>query len=975
MATVTRRLFDRERELAALKSALDQLSEAGRGAAIWVQGPPGIGKTALLQAAEELGEEGGVAVLRAAGAETEAGFPFELVRQLFAPLVVSLDERLDRALAEPPGALAASILRLGGASAAPEPVYAALFGLTAALAQLARERPLLVALDDLQWADADSLRFVVYLARRCRHLPVLLLIASHEPEVWRERGAPYADDLGRVSSLVRPAPIGEEAVKELAKDSFGEDPPAGFAAALRARTGGNPLFVRELIEDLRRAGLRPGAAALRRLEEACPEGAARLVARRLAPLSAAARALCEAAASLPGSPRVELAAEVAGITGARARELLPELDQTALLRAEAGHLRFAHPLVRTVLLRSLAEARRAEIHAAAARVLREDGASDAEIAARLVHAAPGCDPQGLATLRRAGVEALERGAAERAATLFERALAEAHDEARCELLLLLGRAELAAGKARSVERLRRAARSKEPATALAAARALARTLAMSGGRDPAAILRETLGRLDVVDAQLELAARAELAAIARAYVSSAGEGRQLLADLSRRRPGSGSPAGRAALAAISCDRALAADPSEEVATLAERALDCGPAELIAELSLGYLAASALIFADRLEAAGFALRRIREAASRAGAEMTDTLAAGLGSVVALRRGDVSAARAQAEEVRARAREGGWGALQWVPVEVVAAALLEAGELDRAETVLTERLAEADPDEGWAPAAARFELGRLALARRDHGRAARELAACGAHLEAWRAPSPGAIQWRPYLAFAEAQRGRLAAANELLEEDLGRCRAAGLERSRGVALRAAAMIRAHPADAEPAGMRTLELLEEAAEIFASARAELELARTEWALGTALAARGDLSAARARLRSAAVRGHRCGSLRLLGAASARLAALGGRLPSEWAGGLAALSPRELRVARLAAAGRSNREIADELVVTVKTVEYHLTNAYKKLGIRRRGELPAAVGEPTADADEGDGGSTGETRRQVWNRALRTA
>src|SRR5581483_1228468 len=143
--------------------------------------------------------------------------------------------------------------------------------------------------------------------------------------------------------------------------------------------------------------------------------------------------------------------------------------------------------------------------------------------------------------------------------------------------------------------------------------------------------------------------------------------------------------------------------------------------------------------------------------------------------------------------------------WVPVEVVAAALLEAGELDRAETVLTERLAEADPDEGWAPAAARFELGRLALARRDHGRAARELAACGAHLEAWRAPSPGAIQWRPYLAFAEAQRGRLAAAHELLEEDLGRCLAAGLERSRAVALRAAAMIRAHPADGEPAGTR--------------------------------------------------------------------------------------------------------------------------------------------------------------------------
>lgn len=953
MAAATKTLVERERELATIAAALKRLVAERRGGAIWLQGPPGIGKTALVRESERLARENGAEALVATGAETETGFPFEIARQALAPLALSQDRTFERALSAPGGKLAAPIVRPDPAATTPEPVHAALHGLTTLFATVARERPLALLVDDLHWADPDSLRFLAYLARRCDRLGLLLVAASLEPEHWPQTQAPAAEtrDLENSCECLCLDVLSVKGVEKVLRAAFEETPPAGFAAALHGRSGGNPLFVRELIASLEKAGVRPGARAVRYLEEACPASVARLIDRRLALLSTTARGICEAAASLPGTPPLELVGEVARVPPQQVRAALDELQAAGLARADAAHLRFAYPLVRSVVLRSLGSARREQLHALAAKALRLRGAADAEVAARLLHVAPRSDPHALETLRRAGSAALERGAAARAAAFFERALAEVDDDSlRCELLLLLGRAELAAGRASSIEHLRSAARSPEAAIAVAAARALGRTLAMAGVRDPAAPLRETLGRFVQIDPELDLEARTEMAALARAYLSTVDEGRASIAELARRRPGTRTLVGRWALAVISCDRALAGESSRSVAALAERALACDARELIGELSLGYLATSALIFADRLDAAALALRRIADAALHAGAEMTELLATGLGAVVAYRRGFVAVAARGAREVRQRAIEGGWGARQWVPVEVIAASLLEANELDRAETLLTARLAEVDPDDGWAPAAARFELGRLALARGDARRAADELAAAGEHLEAWRAPSPAAIQWRPYLALAEAALARNRRANEVIAEDLARAEQAELPRCRGIGLRVAAHL-----DPDPLGASACRKLEEAAELLELAGAELELGVTELQLGSALAARGYSADARARLRSAAARARRCRSRRLLEATRARLAALGARLPPE-AATAESLTERELRVARLAAAGRTNREIADELIVTVKTVEFHLTNAYRKLGIRQRHELAQALDRLASWLPRGD-------------------
>lgn len=660
MATATETLVERERELAAIEAALGRLVGERRGGAVWLQGPPGIGKTSLMREGERLARKNGAQALVATGAETETGFPFEIARQALAPLALAHDRAFERALTAPGGKLAAPIVRPDPAATTPEPAHAALYGLTSLFATIARERPLALLVDDLHWADPDSLRFVAYLARRCERLGVLLIVASFEPEHWPHTLAPESRDLESSCQCLRLDALSAEGVEQVLRAAFHETPPGGFASALHARSGGNPLFVRELIASLETAGMRPGARAVRYLEEACPASIARFLERRLELLSTTAHRVCEAAASLPGTPSLELLCEVAGIPQQQLRAALDELQTAGLARADGAHLRFAYPLVRSVVLRSLGSARREQLHALAAKALRLRGASDTEVAARLLHVAPRSDPHALETLLRAGSAALERGAAARAAAFFERALAEVDDDSlRCELLLLLGRSELAVGRASSIERFRSAARAREPAVAVSAARALGRTLAMAGSRDPAAPLRETLARFAEIDPELDLEARTEMAALARACLSTVDEGRALIVELARRRPGTRTLAGRWALAVISCDRALSGESSRSVAALAERALACGARELIGELSLGYLAASALIFADRLDAAALALRRITDAASRTGAEMTELLATGLGAVVAHRRGFSATAGILAREVRTRAVEGGWG----------------------------------------------------------------------------------------------------------------------------------------------------------------------------------------------------------------------------------------------------------------------------------------------------------------------------
>ena len=181
-------LLDRDRELEALGALLDAAAR-GRGGAAVVEGPAGIGKSELLRAAARAAAECGVRPLVARAAELERDLPYGVVRQLLEPPVLGASETERAALLEGPARRAAELLDLGGAESEPS---AAAHGIFWLVANLAADTPLLVAVDDIQWADEPSLRALAYLARRLDGLPVAIVAAlrAGEPVGPAARRAP-----------------------------------------------------------------------------------------------------------------------------------------------------------------------------------------------------------------------------------------------------------------------------------------------------------------------------------------------------------------------------------------------------------------------------------------------------------------------------------------------------------------------------------------------------------------------------------------------------------------------------------------------------------------------------------------------------------------------------------------------------------------------------------------------------------------
>jgi ATP/maltotriose-dependent transcriptional regulator MalT len=273
-------------------------------------------------------------------------------------------------------------------------------------------------------------------------------------------------------------------------------------------------------------------------------------------------------------------------------------------------------------------------------------------------------------------------------------------------------------------------------------------------------------------------------------------------------------------------------------------------------------------------------------------------------------------------------------------VLGEVLIERDELDEATRVLT-----AGPLGGpvaalphvYAHIWVLLARGRLRLAQERADDAIGELRECGRRALAIDDLSPSASPWRSELAYALLAVGQVAEARRLAEEELTRARALGAPRALGVALRAAARV--------AGGSDELRLLREAVAALEPSPARVERARAEAELGAALRRAGQPEAAREPLRRAIDVAHRRGAKRLEDFALAELRATGARPRRRATTGAEALTPSERRIAELAADGSQNREIAETLFVTTATVEYHLRNAYRKLGIASRTQLGGAL------------------------------
>jgi predicted ATPase len=343
-------LFERGRELEELDSQIERAG-AGQGCLVVVEGPAGIGKSALL--AEARGRAAGsMRVLAARGSELEGEFPFGVTRQLFeSELAVPRRRKALLAGAAAPAAAVFGELD-GGGGGGEGASFASLHGLFWLVLNLAEEGPLLLAADDIHWCDRPSLLFLAYLARRLESQPILLLTGLREAEPGIDPALLGEIAHDPAATSVRPGPLSEAALAAFVEERLGAAPEEEFVAACQAATGGNPLLLSHLVTALRSEGVPPDAAHAGRVTDIGPRAVSRTVLLRLARLPEDARDVATAVAVLGDGAGVPAVAELAGVDETRVADATRGLAHAEILRPELP-LAFVHPLVRDAVYRAV----------------------------------------------------------------------------------------------------------------------------------------------------------------------------------------------------------------------------------------------------------------------------------------------------------------------------------------------------------------------------------------------------------------------------------------------------------------------------------------------------------------------------------------------------------------------------------------------------------------------------------------------
>jgi DNA-binding CsgD family transcriptional regulator len=938
----TTTLLERERELRELDEALAAALEGG-GRLILIEAPAGLGKTSLLNVACEAAAAEGFVCLRARATELERDFAYGSVRQLLEPVVArATDGERERLFAGAAG-LSQPLFAPTGASLDPGPdsSLAMLHGLYWLLNNLADEAPVAMAVDDLHWCDAESLRFLNYLAPRLDGLSVALIASARDEE---DRGG----DLVRLAAgpetrMVRPRPLSTGATAKICEGRLGPVAPE-FATACREATGGNPFFLEALLREVEEQAVPRDSGGAVRVRQIGPAAVAQAVLLRLSGAPAAASALVRAAAVLgDGSMLNEVAAlaELAPEEAARAVDLLVTL---AILKPGAD-LEFAHPIVRESVYADIGPRERAEAHARAGAILRSLGASEERIAAQIVASEPAADPETVALLRRVASESLVRGAPSAAVAYLRRALAEPPPaELRGELLVELSSAELRLGTPEAaVGHLKEAGELiTEPELLAKSVRLLGSAFTWSGNADRAVeAIGQAIERIEREDRELTLLLEADRAAYAQ---QGSLEARAPARDrLERYAELEGATQGeRLVLASLAFERSRASESEHEAVAFIESALDGD--RLLAEQELDvagtlYLLALGLLATDALDLASECLDEMfADAHARASIPAQAFVFAHRGWA-SFYGGDLTHAEADGEMALELLTTYEIPLGTRFARALLIRTLIEGGDLDSAEALLRDADTGEEIPAGMASNALLESRGLLRLAQDRHRQAVEDLTQFGRNDELFGGANPLASRWRSHAALALAGAGDGEAARGMAADDLERARRWGAASGIGIALRATALV-------EPDG-GSVDRLREAVETLERSPARLEHARALVDLGAALRRANRRADARGFLEEGLALAERCGSRALAGRAREELLAAGGRSSDPFGSGVEQLTASERRVAELAAAGHSNPEIAQALFVTRKTIETHLGRVYRKLDISGRGELAEALGE----------------------------
>ena len=916
-------VIGRESELEAVFRFVDRTAEPPH--LLVLEGDAGIGKSTLLREAFARAERSGRLILSAQPSESESTLPFTVLGDLLEPLF----DRIAPQLAGPQRrALGIALLESDGDDDVPD-LRAVSLGTLAALKLASADAPVLVVIDDVQWIDAASARVLEFVLRRLGPEPVRLLAAARSESARRARGIGESmEEHERVRLLVGPMSV--DALDHLFRSRLGRSLLRPTLRKVHATSGGNPFFALELARALLEDGDRersPGRLPV-------PPTFEGLVEDRLHHLSRATRQVLTAAAAL-SRPTVGLLRAFA--SDDISAELASAI-RAGVIQLDGERVRFTHPILASAIYSSMPTVELAPLHLALARVVH-----DREERAR--HLALGTQEpnEEIATiLDEAARLAFLRSAPDASAELAEHALRLTQGDRPDELArrgIAVADYQLKAGDtARARVVLERTIPLIPPG--LTRSRSLHR-LAFVRVREESfaagiATLEEALSGL-VDDPALEIVINVDLSLYLTQTI-----------DL----PSSLAPAQRALALAESIDDQSAVGRALTALAYAEFPLGSGFRDDVFQRVIGEASqapadpseedpswfppsaewAMMLKWSDRFDEARASLETLRRQAAEWHDEaVVAPLLFQLGELECWAgRPDVAAR--YASEARDIGMQHGTPGLapHWLYVDALVAAY--AGRLDQARAIAKEGIERSQRTSNYRQLVRFAALcGFIELSRGEMAEAAAWLDRTNTLAQAASYRDPGVLRFHADAIEALIGVGDLDRAADVLKQ----LEDQGSRLQRAWALATAARCRgllaaARGEDGEPSMRVALEHHESVAQPF-------ERGRTLLVFGTLLRRRGRKRDARETLGAASEMFRQTATPLWAAKAEVELARVSGRRPSHDP----FLTPTERQIAELAAAGRTNREIADEAFMSVKTVETHLTHVYSKLNIRSRTEL----------------------------------
>ncbi|MEV7188935.1 AAA family ATPase [Kitasatospora sp. NPDC093102] len=864
-------LVERDGETALLREGVDGL-RSGRSAVIAVEGLPGTGRSALLRYATAAALDAGLAAACAYGSPAETDRPFGIVSQLLA--------RLDA----------------DGADGADDPADRPLPLSCQTFLTAARERPLFLAVDDVQWVDTDSRRWLETMARRTRGAPLVLLVAGTP-------GSVPATLPGTAAHLAL-RPLTREGVAGMLAAHYDRPVEEAFAEAAFGACEGNPAVLRSVLASLAADGLGPTAEAAVGLPGRAAEAVGDRTARLLDGLGPELASLLRAIAV--GGPHLGLPqlCELAGL------RTLPVPRALRLLTGAGLVLDAEHPSapsgVADRVLAGLTVRQREDLCTRAAALGHRMALPDAPLAELLLGARP--SGAGWAADALTGAAARYRSTEPaRAARFLERALAEPLEpQRRAQLLVDLGLAALTDAPDSGERALWRVLYSPKRDVPLAARLHAADLLAVCGHA-------ATVRRSTAVAWSLPGADRAERSAFQALYwLIGGGAPMEERVDVPPVPPLCGPPHGPAQAGVLALRSALAQSlPLARVRTLAEAALrsDNGhPVLFTARLAACYT----LALTDAYEEAAAGLDGIVAEARRQGVSTAVTAALSLRAMVALRRGWLEEADRDLAEVE-WAELPGSATVKARPMIAAMRLLLhlERDEVDEAGRCAAAEMPVRAANDLWWPMFLHAR-GLLRLRTGDHEAALSDLLECGRGLLARGWTNPAVVPWRSAAAAARLRCGDRAAAERMAAEEHAAAEAWGSASAVGTALVALGQV--------TEGERSCEARAAAARLLRDATPP------EW--GTPRRAR--------RVRE--LTGEPC-TLPEPWDATAEPTGLRGPAAGR------ELTAAEQRIAELVRGGMTNAAVAQRLSVSRRMVEMHLTQVYRKLGLSGRQDLSRLI------------------------------